>query len=374
MKVLHVLEAIEGGTSRHLRYVVGHVSADHVVVVPPERVGGLTDAEAFDAMRDAGADLRLVPMRRSLVSPYNVLALVRIVRMIRRTQPDVAHGHSAIGGALARIAAAMTRTPCVYTPNGLFPWLSAMAVERALGRLTDVLVASSHSEAQLVAQLRLVPRQRMAVVPNAIEMHDPPPTEIDVRKELGVSQDTLVVGSVARLVFQKAPEVFVKACGIVARQEEGVCFVLVGDGPLEDEVRRELREADLGERFLLLQHCNEGPSLMSQFDIFALSSRYEAGAAFAPMEAMRAGTPVVLTDVTGNHDAIEHDRSGLFVEPENPDALAEAILGLLADPERRASMTKEARRLLEQRFDVAVVSRRLSEVYERAVAARSVSA
>jgi glycosyltransferase involved in cell wall biosynthesis len=374
MKVLHVLEALEGGTSRHLRCAVRHVPVTHVVAVPEERVGGLTDTDAVPAMRADGAAVHLVPMRRSLVSPRNGLALARIVRLIRRHRPDVVHGHSSIGGAIARMASAATRTPCVYTPNGLFPWLSAMAVERVLGRATDVFIASSHSEAQLAGQLRLVPRERIAMVPNAIEMCEPPPTQVDLRSKLGVGRDTPIVGSVARLAPQKAPEVFVRACGIVARRQPDVRFVLVGDGPLEAEVLAEIERAELGERFLLVQSCNEGPSLMEQFDVFVLTSRYEAGAAFAPMEAMRAGTPVVLTDVTGNHDAIEHGRSGLFVEPEDPCATADAVLRLLAEPALRVSMAKEARQLLEERFDIAVVAGRLAGVYERAVAARSLSA
>ncbi|MBV9950885.1 MAG: glycosyltransferase [Acidimicrobiia bacterium] len=360
------MEAIEGGTARHLRYVVGHVPVEHVVVVPPERSFGLTDTDAYEVMRAAGARVELVPMTRSLVSSDNLLALARIRSLIKRWKPDVVHGHSSIGAALARMAAATTGTPTVYTPNGLFPWLSAMAVERALGRVTDVFVASSPSEAQLVQQLRLVPRERMVVVPNGIEMDPAPPTSIDVRKELGVSPDTPIVGSVARLVPQKAPEVYVRACGIIAARDPDVHFVLVGEGPLDKMVENEILRAGIEDRFLLIQHCNEGPSLIGQFDVFALSSRYEAGAAFAPMEAMRAGTPMVLTDVIGNHDAIDDGRSGLFVEPEDPSSLAEAVLSLLDDPARRQSIALEARRRLEERFDVAVISSRLLDVYELA--------
>src|SRR5436305_3853684 len=69
MTVLHVLEAIEGGVARHLVNLVGHVDADHIVVVPPERVGGVTDNAAIAAIASAGATVEQIDMRRSPASP-----------------------------------------------------------------------------------------------------------------------------------------------------------------------------------------------------------------------------------------------------------------------------------------------------------------
>jgi glycosyltransferase involved in cell wall biosynthesis len=374
MRILHVLEALEGGTSRHLRYLVRHVDADHIVVVPPERVGGLTDTSAFDELEAAGGEVHVVPMRRTPFSAHNATALAHIRQLIRARRPAVVHGHSSIGGALARTAAMRTGTPCVYTPNGLFPWLTTMAIERALGRATDVLIASSQSEALLVQQLRLVPPSRLAVVPNAIEMDDAPPAPFDVREKLAVGPSTPIVGNVARLAPQKAPEVFIRACGLVADRHPDACFVLVGDGPQIDMVEQEIRQAGISSRFLLLRDCYEGPSLMRQFDVFALTSRYEAGAAFAPMEAMRAGAAVVLTDVVGNRDAVDNGLSGLIVPPEDEHAAADAISRLLADDELRRTMAVAAKQRLAERYDVEVVAGQLLEVYRRVAAEAPVSA
>ena len=105
----------------------------------------------------------------------------------------------------------------MYTPNGLFPARYAMAIERTLGHVTDVFIASSPSEAAQVRSHQLVPPRRLAVVPNAIELERPPPAADDVRMKLGVAADTPIVGTVARLVPQKGPEVFVRACAEVAR-------------------------------------------------------------------------------------------------------------------------------------------------------------
>src|SRR5690242_21839311 len=118
--VLHVLEAIEHGTARHVIDVVGHArDVEHEVVVPPVRVGGLTDESAVGRMRAAGAVVHLLPMRRTPWAPRNAEALARLVALIRARRPEIVHGHSSIGGLLARVAATATRTPRCYTPNGV---------------------------------------------------------------------------------------------------------------------------------------------------------------------------------------------------------------------------------------------------------------
>jgi hypothetical protein len=104
-RVLHVVEAIEAGVARHVRDVVCRVDAEHIVVLPPERVGGFTDTPAVEAMVEAGAEIHVVPMRRSAADPRNIVAVPRIRGVIRRARPHVVHGHASIGGAAARIAA-----------------------------------------------------------------------------------------------------------------------------------------------------------------------------------------------------------------------------------------------------------------------------
>jgi glycosyltransferase involved in cell wall biosynthesis len=366
MRILHVLEALEAGASRHLRYVVGHVNAEHIVVIPPERVGGLTDDLAFEDFARAGAEVHLVPMRRSPKSAHNAAAMARVRRIIKERRPDVVHGHSSIGGALARVAMAGTGVPCVYTSHGLFPSLSAMAIERALGRFTDRFIALSPSEVQLVRQLRLVPPERIVMVPNGIELEPPPPASYDLREKLAVAPGTPIVGTVGRLAPQKAPEIFVRACAEIARRDAETCFVLVGDGPLADVVQHEIDAAGIASRFLLLRGCNDGPSLMSQFDVFALPSRYEASA-YAPLEAMRAGAAMVVSDVAGNHEMIDDGRTGLLVPPDDPGALADAVVSVLDDPTRRAALVAAAREQLVERYDVAVLATRLLDVYRSVV-------
>jgi glycosyltransferase involved in cell wall biosynthesis len=363
MRILHVIEAVEGGVSRHVAQVVANVRGEHHVVLPAERVGGFTDTAAFDKMRSAGAELHLTAMRRSPTDPRNAVAAVRVHRLIRRVRPDVVHGHASIGGAAARLGATGTGVPRVYTPNGIMTTRLALTVERALSRLTDAFIAVSESEANLAERLRVAPRELISVIPNGIELHGEEPPVFDLRRQLGVDDRTPLVGMIARLAPQKAPEVFVRACAHVSAQLPQARFVLIGEGPLAGLVAREISAARLDDRFLLLRGVQGAASVLCQLDVFVLASRYEGGP-YAPLEAMRAGTPIVLTDVIGNRDTVAHECSGLLVPPDDPPAIADAVLRLLGDADLRRRLVDNAGGRLRDRFDVRSAGKRLSRLYQ----------
>ena len=362
-RVLHVVEAIEGGLARHVAQVVQHVPAEHHVALPSQRVGGFTDSTAVATMVAAGAHLHVTAMRRSPANVRNAAAVARVRALIRTVRPDLVHGHSSIGGAAARLAAVGTRVPRVYTPNGLLTSPGALAVERRLGRLTEAFVAVSETEAEVAERRALAPPDRIFVIPNGIELDDPGPPVVDLRTRLGIDDSTPLVGTVSRLAHQKAPEVFVRACARVAAAFPDARFVLVGEGPLARLVATEIAAAELDGRMLHLRGVHGAPTLMRQLDVFVLASRYEGGP-YAPLEAMRVGTPVVVTDVIGSRDTVENGRSGLVVSPDDPDALADAVGRLLADPALRCSLAEGGRARLAQRFDVRRMADRLGNLYQ----------
>jgi glycosyltransferase involved in cell wall biosynthesis len=370
VRVLHVIEAVEAGVVRHVRDVVRHVDAEHLVALPSERIGGFTDTPAMEAMADAGAELHTVPMRRSPVAGRNVIAVTRVRRLIRARRPDVVHGHASIGGVAARLAAAGTGTPRVYTPNGILTSRGALAIERRLRRLTDRFIAVSPTEAELAARLRIAEPDRIVVVPNGIELDDPGPPTADLRKELGAHPDAPVVGTVTRLAPQKAPEVFVRACALVAADVPDARFVLVGDGPLAATVDAEIERSGLGDRLLHLRGLHGAATVMAQLDVFALASRYEGGP-YTPLEAMRAGTPVVLTDVIGTRDTVEDGRSGLLVPPDDPADLARGVIRVLRDPKLARTLAEGGRERVAARFDVRAMTDQILRVYESVTAAPS---
>jgi glycosyltransferase involved in cell wall biosynthesis len=360
--VLHVLEALEGGTARHLCDIATHaVGADHLVVIPERRVGGLTDETARARLEAAGAEVHLLDLRRTPWSPANLRALVRLRGLVRRLAPDVVHAHSSIGGLLARLAADGRRPPVVYTANGITSARAGVVVERALRRRTTAFVATSDSEAEHAAQLGITRGIRTVVIPNGIEP-DPPPSPLDLRTELGIPADAPLVGSISRLVPQKAPVDLVAAARAVVDAVPEAHVVLIGDGELRAEYEAAVDAAGLRDRLHRIASLPGAAGVLDQLDVFLLASVFEGGP-YAPLEAMRAGTAVVLTDVVGSRDAVEDGTSGVLVPPARPDLLGGAVVELLRDPARRDRLGAAGRARVAERFDVRAAGAALDRLY-----------
>ena len=355
--VLHVLEALEGGTARHVVDLVRHAGGvEHHVAVPRVRVGGVTDRAAADQVRAAGGVVHDVDMRRLPVHPRNAVAVARLAVLARRTRADVLHGHSSVGGALAR--ALPVRAARVYTPNGLHPAPAAARVERLLGRRTDRLVAVSASEGALAQRLGLVDPARLVVVPNGVDLD--PPAPVDLHARAGLAPGTPLVGTVARLSHQKAPEDFVAVAARVLRARPDVAVVLVGDGPLAPQV--DAQAAALGPRFVRLPELPGAAAALGSLDVFCLLSRFEGGP-YAPLEAARAGVPLVLTDVVGSTDVAVDGVSGRVVAQGDVEGAARAVLDLLADPALARRTADAMRDRLAAHFDVRAQGARHTALY-----------
>jgi glycosyltransferase involved in cell wall biosynthesis len=367
--VLHVLEALEGGTARHVVDMARHVEHyEHHVAIPSVRVGGLTDARAPQLLRDAGATVHVVEMRRAPLTMHNARALVQLHRLIRSIDAQVVHGHSSIGGALARLAARTTRRPCVYTPNGVATGRGPLAVERLLARATARIIAVSPSEAATLRSHHIAGGDLVEVIPNGIDA-DPPPVAptVDLREVLDLPPTTPLVGTLARLVPQKAPERFVTLAGAVHRRAGDPHFVLIGDGPLRADIDRLMAASAARTHLHRIAELTGAETVLGQLDVFVLTSRFEGGP-YAPLEAMRAGAPVVLTDVVGSHDVVEHGRTGFLAPQDDMEAMATIVAELLADPQRAQEVATAARASVRQRFDVVKTGRALAAVYGSLVA------
>jgi glycosyltransferase involved in cell wall biosynthesis len=168
--------------------------------------------------------------------------------------------------------------------------------------------------------------------------------------------------SVARLVPAKAHDVLLDAWTEVVRAHPGATLLVVGEGPLRDEIEVRSRRLGIGGSLRMLGTQNDVPALLGRSDLYVSSSRTE-GMSNAILEAASCGLPVVATRVGGAADVIEDGVTGLLVPPGDAAALAGAIEGLLRDPERRARMGALARRRAVELFSIEAVVEQYIDQY-----------
>jgi glycosyltransferase involved in cell wall biosynthesis len=381
VRVLHVLEATIGGTKRHLLDLAPALrdrGIDIEVACPRVRDEHHDDTSFWDDLAHAGVRTHEVPMTRRPLSAANAVAVGRLAALIRRGAYDVVHAQSSIAGALARPASrlARPRPRVVYAPHG-FSFLGAewgtgprraafLAVERLLGAATDRLVCVSEAEAEDAVRWRVVPREKIAVIPNGVVSGDFPAARRDIGDlvpDLAAWRGQPVVGTLARMTPQKDPLVWLQVVSRLRTAAPDARFAWIwGGGSLEPDVHATAERLGLRGVVSFLGHRDDARALLGAFDVFLLTSRFE-GLPYSVIEALAAGTPVVATDVSGTRDVVRHERTGYLAPPGDAGALAAYVLRLLQDPALAARLGEAGRADVLQRFSVERMVDRTAALY-----------
>jgi glycosyltransferase involved in cell wall biosynthesis len=339
--------------------------ADAVKDAPP---GDLL-AEAYAA----GLDVVRVPALVPQIAPRRDRRALRILtRLYTDGRFDVVHTHSAKAGALGRTAAFRAGVGrIVHTLHG-FPfhefqpaWRRAayVQIERRLGRRTDMLLAVGNAVAAEAIRRGLAAPERVRTIAPAVDVTGAAfgtAARGLARRWLDLPAGIRLVGTVGRIDYQKAPELWVDALATIAADD--VWGVWIGDGPLRGDLLARVAKRGLTERFRLLGHRDDVTDLLPAFDVFALASRYE-GMPCALVEAIGAGVPVVATAVNAVPDLVVAGETGLLVPPGDARRLGGAIGHLLDEPARAQRMADTARRQLGDRFTPHALGAVLDDTY-----------
>jgi glycosyltransferase involved in cell wall biosynthesis len=235
-------------------------------------------------------------------------------------------------------------------------------------RSAGLIVASSRERRRVLSTYRL-PGQRVASIPNAMDVGAlAPMTREEARRVLGIEPGTGVVEWHGRVTIRrKGLDVLLEAWQVVCRRrpEQDLLLLLVGTGPDADEFGSRVAATGLSSVRWRNEYVSDRAELLtyqSAADIFVLPSRHE-GFPVAPIEAMAAGLPVVATDASGVDDILpDGERSGGFVVPrEDANALAEAIGTLLDDPARCRELGRRARQRVEDHYSLEAVGAQLRD-------------
>jgi len=313
---------------------------------------------------------QVVPQVERLGIPWTSLGMrskldagvvLRLARLLRREAPDAlvtSLFHATLAGRLAGRLAGVPRILSWAHSAHLAPHRAA--IERVTGRLSHVLLADSPATRRyLEARLRLPPR-RIRVVPiSAIDPADFPP------RGPAPARDRLTVGSVGMLYPAKGYLQLVRAAARVAEERAGVQFLVAGEGPERGRLSGEIGRRKLADVVRLAGYVEDVAAFHRGLHLYVQPSLWE-GFCIGAVEAMASALPVVASRVGGLAESVLHGRTGLLVEPDQPEKLAGAILALLSDPERAAAMGAAGREAAVARHTAeAMVERFLSVLQER---------
>lgn len=304
-----------------------------------------------------------------------------IVSILKNNHFDILHTHGGIAGLYGRWAAHKCGVPVVvHTLHGIhylhyrniiLKYLY-MLLERFFSKFTDAVIFVSDADRKKAERLELVPISKMVVVKNGIDFSESK-TEVTATKKkedirLGISQP--VVGTVARLHRQKGIPYFLKAALKICRVFTEAKIIIVGSGPLKKKLRRMAQNLSLGDSVSFLGEREDGPQLISLYDVFVLPSLWE-GLPYVLMEAAALAKPVVVTDVDGVSELVKNMETGILVPPGDPESLARAVIYLLQNKEVASKFGENFKKDITSRYSLSRMVYETESLYLRLYKERS---
>jgi len=284
-----------------------------------------------------------VPGHRFFKSSTTIpLFSVGFARFLRSQHVDILHSHlfGAVTGAC--FATYFARIPHIGTLHDIY------TIEEKKKRIRYIklssflgtrLVTVSHQMNRYLSDLGRFHGGTLQTIANGVDMERfDVSASRDQYPDLDLSPEDFVFICVGRLEKIKGHDVLMKAFGKM-KSMRGVKLLIVGDGPVREEIENHVREQGLQHMVRMLGHRNDIPYLLNLSDCFVLSSRSE-GLSCSIIEAMAAGLPVIATDVGGNSELVTDDVNGYLVPSENPDVLSTRIQIMIQDTTKRQNFAE----------------------------------
>jgi glycosyltransferase involved in cell wall biosynthesis len=295
----------------------------------------------------------------------------RMASLLRHRAVDVVHAHQYTPFFYSALAKLLTRPRprLIFTEHGRHYPDIVSARRRFVNRwlfdhLADRVNAVCAFSARSLSERDGFPGARVQVIENGISLsrYGRFVDRKTARSRLGLAPDRRYIACVARFHPVKDHRMLLRAFEEVAARRRDVDLLLVGDGILRGELEQIAADRSMRDRVRFLGVRGDVPDILGAVDLFALTSLSEA-ASITLLEAMASGLPVVVTDVGGNPEIVRHGTDGLLVPRGDWSATADAMLQLLAEPQRAATMGDAGAMRVSERYRIEKTVERYYALY-----------
>ena len=316
-------------------------------------------------------NVKTIILNKQKISP--IIFLARLIKFIRKEKINIIHSHNFVvnnwfiiaaifSGVRNRIRTDHTARNQFYKKGILFSIVSKIA-----GIFnTKVISVSSKVSVSNQKKNNIFAGRKYITIYNGVDPDLYLSKEIDrdrFYKEFMIEGDPKIVGNVGNLTPQKGQRYLIDAAKIILDQYKDVFFLIVGRGPLRDELVAYVKKLGIEKKIVFAGFRTDIPELLQLMDIFVLSSLRE-GFPISILEAMAAKRPCVVTDVGGNSEAVDDGVTGYVVPPEDSFQLADKILKLLKEDNLRNSFGEKGRKRVLENFTAERMVKETEKIYE----------
>jgi len=366
-KKIRVLECIRqgkiGGGESHLLNLVEYLDKDRFEPV----VLSFTQGPMIDRLQQMGVGTDVIYTEK----PFDVTKWGRVKDLLKEKKVDLIHAHGTRAASNVLWAARSLGIPVVYTIHGwsFHPdqrtFLRRMRIAGEGYITTRTAMNISVSEANQASGKQNIRGFESVLVNYGIDQKKFTPSGVkkDVRAELGIRKDTLLVLFIARFTKQKQPLAMIRAFKGALEAVPGMHLLMVGDGELKAEAVQLSTDLGLQNRISFQTFRQDVPDVLAAADIFVLPSLWE-GLPIGLLEAMAMGKAIIASDVDGTGEVLKHRENGLLIQTERlVPALTEALVQLGRDGEMQKKFQQRAIETISGRFNVTRMAREIEAIY-----------
>jgi glycosyltransferase involved in cell wall biosynthesis len=341
MNILHTetLKRWGGQQNRVLVESKGLIQRGHRVVIACNR-GSVLARKA----KDAGIKVYELDMNKKTY----FRTIPQLMGIIKREEIDIVSTHSSVDSWAGGIAAKLTGRKLVRFRHNLYP-IGRDPLTKFIYGMPDIFIVTSHATRDILKSR--VDEKTIAVVPSSVDLGRFTPETDDLRRELQMTRDTMVIGNTSTFTWTKGLESLLQAFNLI---HEKIPSVLMIAGRVsetkKDKYLKHIQE-DLREKVFLLGHREDIPKVLKTFDIFVFPSVLDSTPQ-SLLEAMAMERPVVVSDIPTFREFIVDGENGLFFRVRDPMDIARKVLFLIHNRELRERLGRNARRTVIERFTV----------------------
>ena len=365
-KKIKVLECIRqgqiGGGESHLLSLVENL--DRSLFEPV--VLSFTDGPMVERLQSLGITTHVIYTER----PFDITKWSRVRDLLKEEQVDLVHAHGTRASSNTLWAARSLKIPLIYTVHGWsfhdnqHPLVRRLRImgERYLTSRSAVNISVSASNRQ--SGLDRIPGLESMVINNGIDQQKFSPLKAfsDIRQELNIPADAILVLFIARFTAHKQPLALIRAFRDALPLLPRMHLLMVGDGDEKTAGLQLVKEAGLEAKVSFQAFRQDVPDVLAASDIFVLPSLWE-GLPIGLLEAMAMGKAVIATRVDGTKEVVRPGENGLLVEPGDIAALTAALVRLGKDEALRDSFRQKALDTVRQQFNAVTMTKKIESVY-----------
>ncbi len=360
-KIVHLVESLDviGGMEKVVAQIAVHLNKEEF---EPEIWCVHQGGKFAEELKKQGITLRVL----NIAGYYNPLNILKLALVLRASKVDIVHTHMYFASTIGRLAGWTAGVKVLinhvhssyshYSSRNLF-------IERLLSKVSNKIICVSKNTRDFVVTREKIDPARVVVIYNGISYVNACSRQ-EVRQSFKVLPDEVIIITVANLLENKGHKVLLKALSLLEIQNKSVQCWIVGQGPMENELKEQAHQLSLGPKVIFWGGRQDVPQLLTASDIFVLASIQREGLSISVLEAMAYQVPVIATRVGGIPEVIEDKINGLLIDPNDPYSLAAAIEALIIDQQKRLQYAQAGERRFQEQFESKIMVAQIEKLYK----------